>query len=212
MTLADKESALASNDGVQNSDGYIRAGTIAFGVGAGLYTQNSGTSSETAGRAGVTAGAGGITLSRLDGGSQAPVEVVLNGVQQSTAGTFAGNDLVSHVSYDSTSFTPADGSTVNGCFFAGSDCTGSMPSEPQAPTAQIVPPVQDIISGVNDSVASPSTGGGRSNVGLKATRLVSSAKLAAIAGTPLIDESLVGADNVDLWGGYRQDAVYDRGK
>jgi hypothetical protein len=118
--FAGRDTALGTNSGTANQDGFLRAGTISALIGDSLLVQNSGTTDLFAG---IDTGAGGLSIETV---GTTPATVVAYGRQTNPDGTVITNqDFLNSVDLTGTGgFT--DDSAVNGCAIGGT-CTQEAP-------------------------------------------------------------------------------------
>lgn len=109
VNFVDRDTALGTNSGIDNPQGFIRAGTITAGVTTSFLVQNSGTPQLFAG---IDTGAGGLSVTST---GTTPAILIIYGRQTAANGTVITNlDFVGSVDVGGTGgFTP--GSSVNGC-------------------------------------------------------------------------------------------------
>ena len=121
--FAGLETALATNNGPVNPDGYIQAGGVtATMLGSSLLVQNSGTAENPAG---LTVGDGGLTVINL---GNDPATVIVYGQQMNSDGTVVGGDaFVQNVDFSGSGGFSGD-SSVNGCDVSGT-CAGDGGTE-----------------------------------------------------------------------------------
>src|SRR5262249_29683732 len=121
-----------------NANGVIRAGAIILAANDRILVQNTGGSATSDDRAGLFAGAGGITL--VDTSPGTPIEVIINGRQQTANGTVTGKSLIAHRNPQAGegSSAAARGSTAKVCPFDGSFCALATPPVPPPPPPPFV--------------------------------------------------------------------------
>lgn len=119
VNFAGRDTALATNSGTANQQGFVRAGTITGHVANTFLVQNSGTPQLFAG---IDTGAGGLSVNST---GTTPAILIIYGRQTTANGTVLTNlDFLGSVSVGgSGGFTPD--SSVNGCEIGSATSCGT---------------------------------------------------------------------------------------
>lgn len=135
VNFAGRDTALATNSGTANQDGFVRAGTVTATVADSLLVQNSGTADLFAG---IDTGAGGLSVTNT---GTVPATLIVFGRQTTGTGTVITNqDFLGTVALTGTGgFT--DDSSVNGCVIGGT--CGEAPTTPGIDMASILGPLDE---------------------------------------------------------------------
>ena len=135
VNFAGRDTALGTNSGTANPDGFVRAGTINAGVADSLLVQNSGTPDLFAG---IDTGAGGLSITNT---GTTPAILIVFGRQTTGTGTVITNqDFLGTVGLTGTGGFTTD-SSVNGCTIGGT--CGEAPTTPGIDMASILGPLDD---------------------------------------------------------------------
>lgn len=115
-----RDTALGTNNGANNPDGFVRAGSITSEVANSFLVQNSGTAEQFAG---IDAGAGGVAITS---NSTTPATVIAYGRQTQADGTLITNEnFLASVQLSGTGGFTND-SEVNGCAVGGGPCHDAL--------------------------------------------------------------------------------------
>tara|TARA_R110000782_G_scaffold78293_5_gene156063 strand:- start:46835 stop:51250 length:4416 start_codon:yes stop_codon:yes gene_type:complete len=188
ITIEERDTRLAQNDGIVSDDGYLRAGQIAIDVIEGVYIQNSGAGTDFDQRRGFTANS--VSINTGQGGAG---EIVINGrlVDPQTGGFITGLTALQQVDVNGGSGGYATGSTINGCLIASPTICTVTPPPQNEPEIDIPTRNEDI-----ERALDPETGLAGDAL---PTVIIELKEFEQTGFPPLIDEPVTGAGNDDLW-------------
>ena len=180
LSIAEVDTRLAENDGIDNADGLIRAGSLSVQLrSSSFFVQNTGIGTELKERRGITVDS--LSIAPVDAG--VAVDIVVNGIVAGRTGVDAIG--VTQIEGD---FDPA--STINGCLIA--DPAGCVAVEPLVTFDFAIQGLIEELIAREDEI--PAT----FSEGIESV-LIEIRDPEEYGEAPLIDDPVTGAGNEDLW-------------
>ena len=193
MNFAGRNTALGTNSGTPNQDGFLRARTIDANVGKTFLVQNSGTADLFAG---VDTGAGGLAITST---GTTPATLIVYGRQTQANGTVITNqDFLSSVDVTGTGGFTTD-SSVNGCAIGGS--CGQAPATPGIDMASILGPLDETNSPSDEDKKKKDKDSDESDDGSSADPSLRLINTTPINNAPPIEEPVTSGGDVVVGGG-----------